>query len=266
MARTIDRMITMTTARFAANVVIVVSVVLSFGVWGLQRVFPMSGIVDWLGLSPDYYNFVRHIWALVIYVFVHNDIFHLSINMLLVYIFTDKFFRVEPSKIFFMIFFVGGVMGGVFYVLGYQLLHVFGIVCAPSILLGSSAAAISLYLYGVFSYNPTLSAKMTFYLRALAVVYISFTVLSLLYSIWIGKPSLSDCAHLGGVQAGLMIAFYARKNRIKAYHEMRLIHCLESRTHILNKLTRSGYDSLTKEEKATLLTMKDFPHKNANLE
>lgn len=245
----------------APLVIVCISVVSSVALWILQRIFPLHNIEELFGLSPDYYNFTTHLWGLVTYIFAHNSVFHLGINMVFMYIFAEKLARYTNTGSILNTFFFGGILGGLLYVTGYQILRAIGIAYRASLLLGSSAAVMALFIAWAYSTRKEDGIKIFRIIlsyKTIANILTALLVANLIYSLTGGKNSLSDLAHLGGIIAGL-IAHNFMKNQASEQSKDETDE--KSVSAILNKVKLSGYASLTKQEKEKLLT-----HENSNRE
>jgi membrane associated rhomboid family serine protease len=58
-----------------------------------------------------------HPWTLVTHMFVHANIYHILSNMLALYFFGEFLYQIVGERKFFLIYFLGGICGGLFFVL-----------------------------------------------------------------------------------------------------------------------------------------------------
>ena len=157
------------------------------------------------GLAPA--GFGERPWTIVTSLFLHGSFGHILGNMITLYFF-GKYLRllVRSSK-FLLVYFIGGILGGILYVL-----------LAPpfSIAIGASGT--------VFALGGAL-AVMRPKLRVLvfpvpvpmplwAAVIGGFVIISFL-------PSVAWQAHLGGLAFGLIAGyFFRRKERLVSYTKL----------------------------------------------
>ncbi|GAD06255.1 hypothetical protein HQ45_01915 [Porphyromonas crevioricanis] len=213
---------------------------------------------EWLGLLPDFESLSHRLWGLFSYMWLHNSLWHLGINCCLLFLIGQLFIRQYSSKYLWISFTCGGILGGGFYVLGYNLLHLglgMGLLSQP--LLGSSAAVLSLLFAASFG-KPALSIHIPFWGRT-QLKHIGYVagMLVLLEFIWgIVHPTSSHLgsgmAHLGGCLGGLLPAWLLRRT-IRSSSTIRRTVKKRDKEDILNKIRHSGYSSLNKEEKEILL-------------
>lgn len=181
------------------NVVFYIAVLISgegqypFG----QFTLVVDKITYYLGLIP--YYFTSHPWTIVTNMFVHAGFWHLLGNMITLFFFGRVVYQLIGSGRFLLLYFGGGILGNVIYILlGDQL----------SIAIGASAAVYAL-AGALVVMMPTLRVAIWGILpMPLWVVILLFFVL---WSIPNFIPGIAWQAHLGGLVAGLAAGFYFRK-------------------------------------------------------
>lgn len=250
-----------------------------FRVSGLRD--PSTGmyrLVYWLSVPSDLSVLILRPWTLITYMFVHQGFWHLIFNMLMLYfsgrIFCDmlNYRRLLPTYI------LGGLAGVIFFIAGYNLFPKFYLF-QGSFMHGASAGVMAVFV-ATATYFPTfevyLFGILRIQMRWLAAVYVlsDFVALG-------GQSNLGGhLAHLGGALYGFIYArqlaagndfstfFYSltdklsglfrRKSNIRVSHRGAGNNrpARQSREksidEILDKISRSGYDSLNKEEKEIL--------------
>ena len=148
-----------------------------------------------LGLQPIY--FFDHPWTIVTNLFTHAGLWHILGNMVTLYFFGSFLIRLIGGKKFLLIYFGGGILGNLFYIL----------LGSPfSIAIGASGA--------VFALGGALTAitpKLKVYIFPIPVpiplwiaIIGGFLILSLI-------PSIAWQAHLGGLLFGLITGYFFRK-------------------------------------------------------
>ncbi|WP_337041917.1 rhomboid family intramembrane serine protease [Emticicia sp. 17c] len=231
-------------------------------------------------------DFIWKPWTLLTYCFTHDGFLHLLFNMLNLFWFGSLIQEFIGSRKLLNIYIIGGIVGGLIYIGIYNLLSL-----APQInnisptIIGASAAVCAIMFAAV-----TLLPEYEFYFFGLFLIkikYIAWLFLILSFTI----PS-SGISHLGGALAGYSYIYFLRKGidlgspietlsdwwsslwrpkpKIKIpqrkYSESTVSSKGLSTTGldpnyfpdqdevdaILDKINKSGYESLTKEEKQKL--------------
>ncbi|MDO7171781.1 rhomboid family intramembrane serine protease [Mariniflexile sp. AS56] len=246
--------------------------------------------LNWFELPSNLGDFVLKPWAIVSYAFVHYDFFHILFNMLWLYFIGRMFLNLFSPKMALNIYFLGAMSGGLLFMVCYTLFpSVFG---ANSSLVGASAAVRALLIFlcaympnqdvRFFMFNIKL-----WYVGLAIVLLDLFGVVSGI-SNPAGGNAGGNLAHLGGALLGY---FYAKQllkgddigkgferlvdiiiNTFKASKKgpLKTVHKNKSKVGgytkgdfsefnnqkqidvILDKISKSGYDSLTAAEKEFL--------------
>lgn len=234
----------------------------------------------WFELPSQLSNFILKPWAIISYAFIHYDFWHLFFNMLWLYVIGRMFLNLFNPKTAFNIYFLGAISGGLLFMLGYTLFpDLFG---NNSRLVGASAAVRALLIF-LCAYMPNQDVR--FFTFNLKLWYLGAAIVVLDIFGLFGMNSGGNLAHLGGAILGY---FYA-KQLIKGHDigrgfsglidtfvgffksskksPMKTVHKNKSKVGgykkgdfnefnkqkkidvILDKISKSGYDSLTAEEK-----------------
>ncbi|MES2733314.1 MAG: rhomboid family intramembrane serine protease, partial [Bacteroidota bacterium] len=224
-------------------------------------------------------------WTLFTYFFTHQDIFHILFNMLFLYWFGKLVEEYLGNRRLINLYILGGLVGGFVYIAIYNLSPYFSNQVATSVLLGASGAA-----YAVVVGAATLMPNYTFHLLLLGPIrikYIAAFYVVLSFAQSIGDNAGGAIAHLGGALLGFIFIKQLRNgtdlgrpltaiaewtNRLfKKRPVMRVTYQNKGKgsyagysspnygvpnqdeiDNILDKISRSGYESLTKEEKQKL--------------
>lgn len=245
---------------------------------------------QWLGIPSNVHVVLHRPWTLLTYMFLHFDLLHILFNMIVLYVggrlFSDFIgsSRLVPTYLF------GGIAGAVFYVASFNIFPAFREVVAYSVAIGASASVLAIFI-AIAVYMPNYSLPLLL-LGRIRLKYIAlFFVVMDLISIDKGNPG-GHLAHLGGAAWGFFYAtmlkkgldpargtgawmdavagLFRRKPRLRVeYHRDRPLtdeeyndrkaSDREKMDHILDKISRHGYDSLTKEEKQFLFRMGNNP-------
>ncbi len=243
--------------------------------------FPM---MDWLALPADFGLLASRPWTLITYMFLHFEFLHILFNLLWLYWMGQIFLTYFDQGKLITIYLLGGISGGLFYVAGYNLFPVFSHMVSDSRLLGASASVIAIVTaLAVHAPNHTLHLM---FIGPVKMKYIAL-ISVLMYVIGISSTNAGgNLAHLGGAFWGVIYVLQLRRgidpgksvnglfsslkktfspkpkvkvsyrkptddieyNRQKNQDQKRM-------NEILEKISKSGYDSLSKEEKEILFRM-----------
>lgn len=226
-------------------------------------------------------------WSVVTYMFLHYDFLHILFNMLWLYWFGRMFIEFIGNKKLVPVYLLGGLTGAAFFIIAYNIFPVFENAKYSSIAIGASASVMAI-VFSVAFLRPNYKVYL-FFIGQVKLVHIAiFTVIIDLLSISGGNAG-GHIAHLGGAFYGYMYAVNFRKgnditsffveitNRIgnifkrhkrpkmKVKYGKRSTSGMNDRQYnarkkdeqerinkILDKISKSGYESLTKEEKELL--------------
>ncbi len=210
-------------------------------------------------------------WTLFSYFFIHMELFHLLFNMLFLFWFGQILTDYIGHKKIVQLFLLGGLAGAASYLL---LLNSFSyfISKGPSLLNGASAGVFAIVIAAA-----ALRPKYEVHLFIFGAVQIKY--IAAFYVIWsfietVGSNAGGNIAHLGGALLGFLYAVnFNRTKKIlikkdsKIYSYAHAVHkktneILDLNDHsdiqedelnqILDKISKSGYDSLSKYEKRRL--------------
>lgn len=225
---------------------------------------------DWLELQlsmPGYYKQLPFkFWTIITYMFTQRDFFHLLFNMLWLYWLGLIFLDFLSKRQFIFTYLAGGIMGAVLYLLAYNLLPVFSGTVERSILLGSSASVMAIVVA-----TATLVPNFTIQLLFLGNVKLKYLALAyfVLDIIGISSEPGGSIAHIGGALLGFVYIQQLHRgtdfsNIFKRRRKLKVVKNKSASTsqgpppdqevidRILDKISQSGYESLTKLEKEQL--------------
>lgn len=235
-------------------------------------------------------TFITRPWTLFTYFFTHTGFFHILFNMLFLYWFGRLIAEYLGNRKVVSLYILGGIAGGLFFMLIYNILPYFQDRVATSAMLGASA--------GVFAVTvgaATLMPNYTFVLFLIGPVKIKYIAVFYVFVSFvqtIGNNAGGELAHLGGALVGYVFIrqlqggtdwgrpvwavldffdrLFSRRSKIKVTHSSRsssrtAYNANTGRTinitpkadqdeidAILDKISESGYESLSKEEKQKL--------------
>lgn len=241
---------------------------------------------QWFEMPASLQNFVVQPWSIVTYMFLHADFLHVLFNMLWLFWFGDLFLRFFSARHLRGLYLLGGICGGILYMLAYNVFPYFRPVADVSFLLGASASVLAIVAATAYrepNYPINLLLFGTVRLKYLALIVIGMDVLFIT-----SDNAGGHIAHLGGALAGLWFAAgltkgtdltrwinrivdglaglfrprprkpkmkvnYTQNDRTKDYdYNARKKAQSDEIDRILDKLKQSGYESLTTEEKKSL--------------
>tara|TARA_B100000482_G_C12563355_1_gene280990 strand:+ start:87 stop:923 length:837 start_codon:yes stop_codon:yes gene_type:complete len=217
---------------------------------------------NFFDLHPQINYLLNNIWTIITYAFIHNDIYHIFWNMFILYFASEYFLNFFDEKKYIKTYFYGILFGGLFFVLSYNLFPVFE--TDSTTLIGSSAAVYSVLIF-ICSYFPNNKINLILFNIELKYIGIIYILLSLV-QIPIENPG-GNIAHLGGALWGYLYAISIYNNSFnidlkEIINKLKFNNLNKSENQkmidaILDKISESGYESLTKKEKELLFKSKD---------
>jgi membrane associated rhomboid family serine protease len=237
-------------------------------------------IRDYLALPAYPETLIKKPWTLITYMFTHEGFFHILFNMLILYWMGKIFIDYLGDKKIFGIYILGGLAGALFYLLAYNFIPVFSMYSTEAVVIGASAGVMAVLLATttlVPDYRMNLILLGPVPLKYIAAVLI---VLDLI-NIKSGNAG-GHIAHLGGALFGfiyikqlktgrdlvnpfsMILEKKAARSKMKVVHKKRTSDddYVESKLqqqkildNILDKISESGYESLTEREKEILFKM-----------
>lgn len=233
---------------------------------GIIFLFGQQALINlnFLKLSPEFSKIIVQPWSIVTYSFIHGGFGHILWNMLLLYFSSQFFFNLFSKQKFINTYFLGVILGGILFVFSY---HIFPVFKGLNVnLIGSSAGVMAVIIF-ICTYTPDQEIRILFFnlkLKYIGIILITINVIQL--------PSGNaggNIAHLGGALFGFLYAFNLKKGIdiansfetfLNYFSKLFVVEKKEKKyinsnikqkkiDEILDKINKSGYDSLTKEEK-----------------
>ena len=224
--------------------------------------FKTHSFFSFFELNPQLDYLFKNIWTIITYAFIHLDFFHIFWNMFILYFASKYFLNFFDEKKYIKTYFYGILFGGIFFVLSYNLFPVFKDNFTS--LIGSSAAVYSVLIF-ICTYFPNNKVNLILFnieLKYIGIIYILFS----LVQIPIENPG-GNIAHLGGALWGYLYAISIYNNSFnidlkEIINKLKFNNLNKSENQkmidaILDKISESGYESLTKKEKELLFKSKD---------
>lgn len=229
-------------------------------------------------LPSQFSEFITHPWSIISFQFLHslNNPFHILFNLLWLYWFGRIFnFYFGNYRVWFL-YLVGGIMGGILFMLFYNVFPVFE--GQVTYLIGASAGVTAIVI-ALATYLPNFEVFTL--LGPIKLKWIAFITIILDFAMAPnGFNSGGHIAHLGGALFGFFYIYFYQKGMDFALYfinfwksnsykpNFRMINFENKNTQksslspekpsqqeidrILDKIAEHGYDKLTKEEKQTL--------------
>jgi membrane associated rhomboid family serine protease len=227
---------------------------------------------EYLSLPAYLPKLAVRFWTPLTYMFMHAGVFHVLFNMLWLYSIGQIFEDYLGTKRTLGVYLLGGLSGAVLFLAIYNIFPLFnqsGALLVTSVV-GASAAVMAV-IAGAATIAPDhtimLFGVVSIRLKWIALFYVAMGFLGIT-----GANAGGEIAHLGGALFGFtyvrqlqngrdMIAFIAnifkRKTKLKVASTNRDKPSSgtprqEEVDHILDKISTTGYDNLSKQEKETL--------------
>lgn len=242
----------------------------------LFRWLEMPASVEQLALQP---------WSVLTYMFLHGGVLHLLFNMLWLYWFGNLFLQLFTTRHLRGVYLLGGICAALLYLAAFHIFPYYRGLAEGAYMLGASGAVLAVVTATAYrepNYPIRLLLLGTLRLKYLALLVILFDMLMLTSSNGGGHV-----AHLGGAATGLAFAYGLQRGHDLTRWLNKLLDGVDSlftpRPHkpkmkvqrggrrpgeeaphnpnatsreeidrILDKLKKSGYESLSQAEKHAL--------------
>ena len=239
--------------------------------------------LHYLQVPPSLPLLLHRPWTVFTYMFTHFDFLHILFNMLWLYWFGKIFLLFFNQRQLGGLYILGGLAGAFLFVLVYNLLPYFGDHVANSFLMGASASVMAI-VFAVSFYRKDYEIGLLFIGRV-KLIYLALVTFVLDLLAITSSNAGGHIAHVGGALLGILFAFLIargvdltapvnrlidwvadlgkRRPRMQVTHKQRRretdyeYNARKNRDQaeidrILDKLRRSGYESLSAEEKRKL--------------
>jgi len=241
----------------------------------IGQFFALPSSIDLLASKP---------WTIFTYMFLHEGFLHLLFNMIMLYFGGIIFLEYLDEKKLLWTYILGGVTGAIFFILAFNIFPVFEEIKGIAVALGASASVLAI-LVAIATYVPDYTVQLFLLgrlkLKYIAIVFIGIDILSMS-----AGNAGGHIAHIGGAFYGFIYAYSLKNNndllgflnkfkfpdfsmkrkqskfdtsRPKSGRPMHDDSYNKKRAgkqeeidRILDKISKSGYDSLTKAEKELL--------------
>ena len=220
-------------------------------------------LIKWFTIDADFGQLIFKPWSIITYGFLHGSFSHIFWNMVILYYFGKILNNLFGDKLLKKLYLSGIAVGGLTYVISYNIFPVFSGV--ESVMIGASAGVMSVLFY-LASYSPQMGIRIFFF--DIKIIYIA---LFLFFYDIIQIPldnSGGHIAHIGGAIWGyyycisnnkgvdltqsIFNIFKTTKKKNSKVRQSNNNFDQKKIDSILDKISDSGYDSLTKKEKEYL--------------
>lgn len=229
--------------------------------------------ITWFSLQADYTVLLSRPWTLVSYGFLHDGFIHILSNLIVLFYIGNLFIEYFTQKQLLHFYLFGTLFGGLLFLGSYNYFPLFKNQAA--VLVGASAG-ISAIFVGIATYMPNYQLKIRF---------IGFVKLWHLAAVWMGLDLLGlaganaggHFSHLGGALFGFLYVNQASNKKIMLWEKivtaftpkkkpLKTVYTSKKKSTtnktksmqqqqidvILDKISKSGYETLSKEEKEFL--------------
>lgn len=257
-----------------------------FWLFGLEPagVSQLGFIGKYLALPSNLAVLATIPWTLLTYMFTQEGFFHLLFNMIMLYFGSKIFLEYLNERKLLSTYIIGGLVGAFFFVGAFNVFPVFQNVNNDAVAIGSSASVLAIFI-AIATYVPDYTVHLFLFgrlkMKYIAIAFIAIDLLSIQH----GNPG-GHIAHLGGALWGFLYAFqlkkghnlygflawfkkpsgsyrqYSMRSSAKRSKKGRPLSDVEYNSqriatqeqidHILDKISKSGYSSLTAQEKELL--------------
>jgi membrane associated rhomboid family serine protease len=242
-----------------------------------------SQVVNLLALPASLGRFICQPWSILTYMFMHGGLLHILFNMLWLYWFGRLFLMTFSAFHLRGLYIFGGLCGGLLYMLAFNVFPYFNPLLPSSVLVGASASVLAIVAATAYRMPDYTIRFFMFGVVRLKYVAIAVVIIDLLFLT--SSNGGGHVAHIGGALAGLGFAAgldkgtdltswinktintvsgtklrkpkmkvnYGGGKREKDYEfNARRKENAEHIDLILDKIKKSGYESLSNDEKKSL--------------
>lgn len=253
-----------------------------------------NSLLSWFIMPASVSSFIVKPWTLITYFFMHEGFMHILFNMLFLYWFGLIIKEFLGGSKVVSLYVLGGIVGGLFYLLIYNLLPYFADRVSGSVMLGASAGVYAVVV-GAATLMPNYSMHLLF-LGPVRIKYIAIFYVLMSFAQTIGANAGGNLAHLGGAALGFLFikqlqagadmgkpvhwflmfvksffvhqpkvhvsykrsasekATMKKKAKVKKTSSFSSNVSQEEIDAILDKISQHGYESLSKDEKQKLFS------------
>jgi len=275
---------------FRSGNVLVKLIYINVGVFLLVRLaavilllfnLPGAAYLEYLQIPSSPMLLLVRPWTLFTYMFTHYDFLHILFNMLWLYWFGGIFLQFFNERQLGGLYVLGGIAGGLFFILAYNLLPYFQPIAGQSFMMGASASVMAI-VFAVSFYRKDYTINL-FLLGRVKLIWLALFTFIIDFLAITSNNAGGHIAHIGGALLGIWFASRISKGKDLTAPMNRFIDWVvnlgkrkpkmkvtykrsetdqeynarknqenQNLDDILDKLKRSGYESLSKDEKKKL--------------
>jgi len=255
--------------------IIVFVITLVFKVFSTYMQWNDNIFVNWFSLPANFNSFLSQPWTIVSYGFLHADFLHILFNLLILFYIGNLFLNFFSKRDFLIYYFSGIVFGGILYLLSYAFIP--SLKGSNAFLVGASAGVTAI-LIGLATKIPNYAIHFRF-IGAIKLWYIAiaFVILDLIQLPF--NNTGGHLAHLGGAVIGFFLTnltfqgkkkstFFSSILKSRKDKPLKTVYKNPKRQQndatteqqqkideILDKISKSGYETLSQSEKDFLFTI-----------
>lgn len=243
-----------------------------------------ESFIRWIAVPASIPELIRKPWTLFTYMFLHEGFLHILFNLLWLFWFGRIFLEYMDQKKLVSVYILGGLSGAVLYIFSFNIFPVFQNIVGESVALGASAAVIAIVI-AIVTYVPNHTVYLMFF-GPVKIKYIGILIFLITSILDFSSNTGGKIAHIGGAILGFiyttqfrrgkdigrginrlldyLFSLFRTRRKLKVTHKKTMTD-IEYNTakakeqqeinRILDKISKAGYDSLSKEEKETLFKM-----------
>jgi len=252
-------------------------IVLNTSLFFLGIILNLLGInlLDWFSLPYRFSEVLLHPWSIITYGFLHHSLGHLFFNMLVLYFIAQSFANLFKPRLSFKIYILGVIFGGLAFVFVSMLFPDLLRINGPLVGASAGVRACILFLCVYWPNKPIGFFSFRFPLKYLGIAMVLLDLPGLM-----SVNSGGTVAHIGGYLSGFLYAKQLKIGKdlgsfldvvldyLKSVNKLKTVHKSKSSAMggkqkkefntfpqqkqidlILDKISKSGYDSLTQAEK-----------------
>jgi membrane associated rhomboid family serine protease len=241
----------------------------------------LINIQKWLAVPAGFALWISKPWTPFTYMFLHIDFWHLFFNMIWLYWFGKIFLEFLSDRRMIAVYIIGGLSGALSFMLAFNFFPAFTASLGYALALGASASVLAIVV-ATSMMVPEYVVNLLF-IGKVKIKYIALITIALDVFMLRSSNAGGHFAHLGGAVAGLLYILAMRskvisglfrfsdnkvfgmfrKSKIKTVYTSSKplsdedYNASKARNQkridgILDKIAKSGYKSLTEEEKEFL--------------
>ena len=253
------------------------------GVFLFMFQFDLNPILKRLYLPAENSKLHSQPWTFITYMFLHNSFLHLLFNMIWLHFSGKIFLQYLNPKQLLSTYILGGFFGGILFIIAYNYVPALTGYTQNAQALGASAAVLAIVV-AIATYTPNYSVRFPF----IGIVKLKYIAISLVVIDVLSIPKANTgghIAHLGGALFGYIYIMQLKRGRdfninfsnfleqfintFKTKSKLKKVHKRTNSDYkfnsekadkqkeidkILEKIANSGYESLSKDEKAILFS------------